>query len=119
MTAFRVLKASFIKLLPPRSSHLCLCLCLYSLGLNQTIMHRMHSDRLSSNATYESFAAQVTIACNGLIETIGRVLDGEVKHPIIAHPKKCPDTRACLPIIVGPHPRLQASPLQLSKAGHA
>ena len=37
---------------------------------------------------------QVTIACNGLIETIGRVLDGQVDHPMIAHPKADPDTGA-------------------------
>ena len=36
--------------------------------------------------------AQVTIACNGLIETIGRVLEGEVSHPMSAHPKTDPDT---------------------------
>ena len=36
--------------------------------------------------------AQVTIACNGLIDTIGRVLEGEVSHPMSAHPKTDPDT---------------------------
>ena len=39
---------------------------------------------------------QLTVACNGLVETIGRVLDGQVKHPFSAHPKPDPDTGTCV-----------------------
>ena len=37
-------------------------------------------------------AAQLSIACNGLVESIGRVLEGSVSHPFTAHPKKDPVT---------------------------
>ena len=31
--------------------------------------------------------------CNGVIETMGRVMyEGKVKHPVTAHPKIDPDT---------------------------
>ena len=57
-----------------------------------SVMSHACSQAEAKDLLYPAAAAQVTIACNGLIETIGRVLDGEVKHPIIAHPKKCPET---------------------------
>ena len=44
---------------------------------------------------------QLTVACNGLLETIGRVLDGQVKHPFSAHPKPDPDTGACMFSVIG------------------
>lgn len=36
---------------------------------------------------------QVRTLCNGVIETLGRVMyEGKVKHPVTAHPKIDPDT---------------------------
>ena len=44
-----------------------------------------------------NWCVQLRIACNGIIDTLGRVtFDGKVKHPFTAHPKADPITgRVC------------------------
>ncbi len=42
--------------------------------------------------------AQLRVACNGVIDTLGRVtFDGRVPHPFTAHPKHDPVTGARAP----------------------
>ena len=42
--------------------------------------------------------SQLRVACNGVIDTLGRVtFDGKVSHPFTAHPKVDPLTGAHTP----------------------